>query len=335
MKKFPFGWFIKGVISTLLLVWLLRRVSVREIFHILSTADIGLYALAVVLSLAVHGVGSYKWQRLLMALNLRESCLRLWVLNLISLFYSLILPGQLFGEAIKAYRLAHGKQEKAKLVMSVVVDRLTSLIALLCLGLIGIVRMPTLLTQRPLWIISFVLLLVCLLLIVLMFNVRWQALLMGWAARIMTRSSLNIPKRRLNSVWTAFIGYRHCPQTICVALLLSFVFQSLSIVLSYCIAHAMGLRVPLLHLCWIMAIVSLVQMLPVTLAGLGAREGVLVYLLKFEGVQASQALAYSLALFVAIVILGLTGGVLDLLCYLYPASHGSSVVSHHHLKNGR
>ncbi len=311
MKRPYLTWFVKLLISALLMGWVLRRVNMHDLIQPLSTVNGGLYLLAVGWAFVAYVLNSYKWQQLLIALNIRERCLHLCALNLISLFYSLVLPGQLFGEAIKAYRLAHGRQEKSKLVMSVVIDRLTGLIALLCLGLMGMAFMPGLRRQRMLLIISVGLLLLCLVLMIIMLNVRWQAQCVRFAGRL----PLGVVKQRLNSVWLAFVEYRHSPQILLVALILSFAFQSLLVVLNYYVARAMGLTVPFMHFFWIIAIVSIVQMLPFTLAGLGLREGVLVYLLGFEGIAASQSIAYSLAVFSIMVILGLVGGLLELLGY--------------------
>jgi len=111
------------------------------------------------------------------------------------------------------------------------------------------------------------------------------------------------------------VGFHRVPPLAAGDCCCPLVFQTLLTVLNYCVARALGMNVPLGHFFWIVAIVSIVQMLPVTLAGVGLREGALVYLLKYEGVAASQAFAFSLAIFSVMVILSLTGGLLDLVGY--------------------
>jgi hypothetical protein len=60
---------------------------------------------------------------------------------------------------------------------------------------------------------------------------------------------------------------------------------------------------------WIASFVGLVEMIPITICGLGIREGVLIYLLSRYGIIAEKGLALGLSWFVVGVLLGLAGGV--------------------------
>jgi hypothetical protein len=308
-------WCIKLVVSALLLGWVLRKTNTSEILHHLSSINLKIYAFAVALAFSAHLLNSYKWQRLLRALGIEESCVGLWALNLISLFYSVVLPGQIFGEAVKAFRLARGRQGKSKLVMSVIIERLTAFIALLCLGLVGMTWIPAFRNQPRLWMVSLILLSICLLTVATMLTRRWQTVLARLANRLLMHPRLGGLRQRLESIWAAFTEYRHSPGVILFSLLLSFAFQGTVAVVNYSIAKSIGLDVPLVHFFWISAIVAVVQMLPVTLAGVGLRENVLVYVLALEGIGAPQAFAYSLVMFSVLIAMSLTGGLLDLLGY--------------------
>ena len=78
------------------------------------------------------------------------------------------------------------------------------------------------------------------------------------------------------------------------------------------VCSAFGESVGFVDLLWIVAVVSLVQMLPVTIAGLGLREGAYLYLLQFQGVDGSRALAVSLAVFAIQLTFAFAGGLLQL-----------------------
>ena len=70
-------------------------------------------------------------------------------LSFIGQFYAMLLPGQLAGEAVKAYRIAKGQAEKTKLVASVVIDRVVGTLALLLLGAIGLWLTPHAISPAP------------------------------------------------------------------------------------------------------------------------------------------------------------------------------------------
>jgi hypothetical protein len=63
---------------------------------------------------------------------------------------------------------------------------------------------------------------------------------------------------------------------------------------------------------WIVPLVHLIQWVPASVSGLGLREGVLVLLLPRYGVPPADALAFSILIFGYTVLLGLSGGILEL-----------------------
>jgi hypothetical protein len=53
-------------------------------------------------------------------------------------------------------------------------------------------------------------------------------------------------------------------------------------------------------------------MIPITISGLGVREGVLIYLLKPYGIAGEEAFALSIMIFLAtIMLVGISGGIYD------------------------
>jgi glycosyltransferase 2 family protein len=78
----------------------------------------------------------------------------------------------------------------------------------------------------------------------------------------------------------------------------------------FCIAP--GISIGYIQLLWVVAAVSLVQSLPISIAGVGVREGAYVYLLGLQGVAEPIALALSLLIFGTQILLALMGGLLQL-----------------------
>lgn len=71
--------------------------------------------------------------------------------------------------------------------------------------------------------------------------------------------------------------------------------------------RALGLSVPLTSVLWVLAFMGVARLLPITVANLGIREGVLVFALAPLGVAAEQAVALGFLSFSAVVFLALIG----------------------------
>jgi uncharacterized membrane protein YbhN (UPF0104 family) len=76
-------------------------------------------------------------------------------------------------------------------------------------------------------------------------------------------------------------------------------------------AQALGSPVGLAEVTWARACYTLVLLLPITFAGLGAREGVLILLLRPYGVTAADAVALSFIQLGGTFILALLGGIFE------------------------
>jgi hypothetical protein len=176
-----------------------------------------------------------------------------------------VLPGPLFGEAVKTYRLARANDEKSELVMSVVVDRLTGLIWLLTLGVVALMLVPEFEGRRIAWVAAGLLLAGADFLLRLMLRPRRQDALLQIAGKFASpRRGSPALQRRLEPVWAALFAYREAIGAIAMAVLQSCAFQGLVTVSGVFVARALGIDLPLLDFFLIMIVVSVVQLLPVT-----------------------------------------------------------------------
>jgi hypothetical protein len=73
----------------------------------------------------------------------------------------------------------------------------------------------------------------------------------------------------------------------------------------------LGLKIKVspLVLMWVFAVVFFLQAIPISISGIGIREGALIVLLSRYGIRDSQAFALSLIVFLIAILMGLVGGV--------------------------
>jgi uncharacterized membrane protein YbhN (UPF0104 family) len=86
------------------------------------------------------------------------------------------------------------------------------------------------------------------------------------------------------------------------------------------IARALGVALPMSVWFAVVPLVTLAMVVPLSINGVGVREGGLAFLLKSSGISTDAAVAIGLLWFLATILTGLIGGVLFLLDRSRPAT---------------
>ena len=93
------------------------------------------------------------------------------------------------------------------------------------------------------------------------------------------------------------------------AFLFLFIHSLFAVVSFLLLMKSMGLSMSAVSALWIVSSVALAQMVPLTVYGLGIREGLLIFLLARHGLDAETAVVLGLLWFWAAALLGLAGGI--------------------------
>jgi len=229
-------------------------------------------------------------------------------LNLVGVFYSIVLPGQIAGEAVKAYRLGAGRGDAEQIAASVLVDKVNGMIGLLALGILG-ASLSRLGIPRSL-VASFSVTLVIGL--VLLYSIHIPLLRrsiensIGFVAR---RWTFARPlAERLALFIAASTRYLARPGLMAASVLLGIAYQLLCIAVILIIAPTFGIDLPLAEWLWVFAVVATATLLPFSVGGLGIREGAFVAVLGLLQVPSASALALSLTIFATQLATAFLGG---------------------------
>lgn len=298
----------RATFSAGLIVWLLSSVDRSEIKNAFSTLDAGTIALALIAYFFAVSISAYKW-KLLLPLQKLHVLLRL---TFIGQLYSLILPGQVAGDAVKAYRLGKGHIDAEHIAASVVLDKLTGLLSLIFLGAMGVLSTPVALSDG-LKVSSVALFVVGTL---GLFSLAWSSFyhllfrLLGWVERrFIYARPLTF---RLKTFFTAWQVYLSRPLILFISFGLGIVYQLVLVSILMLLSHRFGFSLSIYDWMWIFMAVSLAVLLPLSLGGLGVREGAFVGLLHDFGIASSTALALSLTIFLLQVVAAIVGGFFDI-----------------------
>ncbi len=97
-----------------------------------------------------------------------------------------------------------------------------------------------------------------------------------------------------------------------IILLVSSMLKYLTELLSiYCVTYSLGLDVSFSFICFIVPMIFLVVFLPISLGGLGVREGAFVYFFSKLGIGTSLAISASFMIYFYNVLVFLSGGIIQ------------------------
>ncbi len=118
---------------------------------------------------------------------------------------------------------------------------------------------------------------------------------------------LRLVRGRLGRFLDPAIPYLRRPVATIPAILLSLLLQASLVICQYLLAVGMGAQVSLSAVMLIVPLVNVVTSLPITLNGLGVREGAYLVLFGMVHLQHQDAIALGLLWFVVTALGGLTG----------------------------
>jgi uncharacterized membrane protein YbhN (UPF0104 family) len=293
-------------VAAAILAYLFSRIPAAEVARTLADAAPGWVGLAVLAALGSQLLIAERLRRLVQGLGSSASTLGLFQINLAAVFYGLLLPaGNVTGVLARFYQIARRDRAYAATAVALAIERLVATITLCVVGvLFWLLERPThgwpalalmLAALGPLLGLQFLLL----------------SDLRG-AGRLSARLARRWPNR-LASVRQALSRSRRLPRPLLVQVfLLGIVVHLVGILAFALVAAALQLSLPLPTIGWTRSAAILITVLPLSVAGLGLREGAFVLLLAPYGVSAADALSYSLLAFAATVLaIGLLGGVLE------------------------
>ena len=258
---------------------------------------VGLYALGYLLS-------TLRWQRLLLAEGIRLPLWRLTLVYFEGAFFNLFLPTLIGGDIVRGYSIYKITRGHDASLASILVDRLSGFAALIAIALAtllvayGEIRDPQVAAMILGVAAAF------LLGMVLLLNLRVKARVAG----LLQTLGLARFHAKLQGLVEAIHRYRGHRRAVFQAILLSGLLQALIIVTYYFIGAGLNLKVPMAYFFVYVPLITVVAMLPVSVAGLGVREGGVVYFFAKVGVDAASALSMSLAWFSLTLIVSGLGG---------------------------
>ena len=325
MKQRPLlSFIVKLALSLLFLALIFRAVDVASVWDHVLKVDVLQLALSIGLFFPAQLLMAYRWHWLLKTLGHRFSYQAVLHHNLRGQFAALFLPGQLSGDIVRGVSIARGSSGKSTLALSIIIDKVALLAALAIVACAGGFWSPVLDQVPNLILSSAMLLIITVVALLLLAFLRIQpnrlAAMSGMLPRPLRRFSdallfdLSVPTLSL--------------KLMSLVLMLALAVQLISTLGGFFLMRAMGIPIAILDWAAINAVVAVAQIFPLSIGGIGVREGILIGMLSLYGVGAAAATAFSLLSFFFVALLvSLSWLMSDLLVkQVRPALQGETAV---------
>jgi uncharacterized membrane protein YbhN (UPF0104 family) len=296
---------LKLTIGIGLLAIFFFRLDPNQFFQAFSSARLSYVLIALFAYLLGKALTAVRWALLARPLGFFKPLGEFIAFYYIGMFFNLVGPSTLGGDAAKVFYLSRekstgpesGRAETAAFaVVSILADRILGMAALVWIGAAALVVFPEYAALVPTVV-----------------RYATYALAAGslaaWPSFIFWQRLLKkIEQPFVKKLYAVGGAYWNRPGVLARAFALSLIFHLIQIWVQILLGDALDFDLPAGYAFVFFPLVDIAAMLPVTVSGIGFREGVLMFFLKRLGVGPEKAVACGILWLAIVIASGLVGG---------------------------
>jgi len=277
----------KLAVSSVFLYLVLSKTGIDGVLSTLKKMNIYAFLTAISLYIFAQFISTLRW-KLLLPYKLRTK--KLFSLYMIGAFFNTLLPGIIGGDAVKAFYFYRLTGRGSLSLASIFMDRYLGLAVLMLMGVLAYpFGLAYLKGTRIEWLLPFV---------ALSF---FAGSFMVYLLRLGKRFNI------VSDIYKYFHTYQMQKGMLLKALVLSVFVQLSGISAVYILTLGIGQNIPYITCLIFMPLIILFTSLPISISGIGVREGAFVFFFGIIGIKPEVATAISLSWFLSISAGGLIG----------------------------
>ncbi|MGK7878193.1 MAG: lysylphosphatidylglycerol synthase transmembrane domain-containing protein [Xenococcaceae cyanobacterium] len=300
---------LKIMVSLGLLALVFTRVDLSQAWIQFQALSLPFVAFALLYYTGLQWLSCLRWQVVLWSTNHSAPMGSLLSSYFAGMFLNIFLPGALGGDVYRVYRVAQKTKDSEAALVSVFLERFTGLAALSALAVLGLPPAFKVVGRWDIILLFFTCVGALVGGVLLIVSPR----LLIWAEPLLQKLRLSSLAARFAKIQLLLRQFAQHPQALALSMGLSFLLQLGIVYYHYLVAQQLKIPISYLELLVFIPIIVVVTLLPISLGGLGVKEGLWVYLFSRIGLTAEQALLLSLTITLLSWLLSLPGGVILLL----------------------
>jgi uncharacterized protein (TIRG00374 family) len=298
----------KVVVSLILFGWLFRRVQWAQIGPALHNADPRWVAASAAVLIASHFLASYQWGRLLGAAGIELPFWKVSAYYFVAQFFNNFLPANVGGDFMRTLDASRSGSTRANALSTVILDRLIGTVAL---GGVAVVStLPAIdrfhLAAPYAGVVAFFVV------SVVMLRAMLEPRVLATLERTLARIGLSRLSPSLDRLSESLAEFRNRKRLLLELLSVALVTQIMRIGVHILFARALGIHVEAAYFFLFVPLLAVIVSLPISLNGIGVREGAGILLFGMVGLDRASAFALQFGTYLVAVGVSLIGGLVFL-----------------------
>lgn len=283
---------LKLVVSSGSLYLVFSKTDMKQILSMLKKVGPFYFCAAAFIYIVSILISAVRWKLLLPE---KFTVRRLFSLYMIGAFFSSFLPGVIGGDVVKAYYLNKDAKKISLTLASIFMDRYLGYVSLMIIGIVSFPFAMKFFGASP-------------------YKWAMPVIFVSFVAGSFLFFGLQLGRRFrvVSEFYEYFVSLKTKKDVLVKTVALSLFLQVMGFMSVAMLAYAMGENIPVLLLFVFLPIIITITTVPISISGLGVREGAFVLLLGLIGVKPEVATSLSLSWFFSVFL----GSIPGLLAYI-------------------
>jgi len=300
---------VRIIISVSLIVFLVKTQfkDIRSALEIIKSVNKPL----LILSLSTHIFGIWitavRWNTLLGTQKVKLGTTTLTLTVLIGFFFNNFLPTSIGGDVFRTYDAAKKANIPIETSASIIiVERFSGIISASTYAIIALFLGFTAIGNQSFIIPVIIFFIICIIIAFFILNPSMLRL-----NKLINRIKfLKKVKEKLANIYFTFLSFKKFKWVLVRVLIYSFLLQFAVILNYFLAAKSLGINLNLTAFIFIVPVVTIIAMVPISIGGIGIRENTLVFIMTAIGVGSEQAALCALLIFLMLIFIGIIGGII-------------------------
>jgi len=301
---------LKIIISVGLIIILLVKTNLYEIYLSFIHSNLLYLLLAILTPFISVALRAHKWQCLLNVLDVQSKFSTLTKLYLIGMFYNNFFPTTIGGDVAKIYLTSKVYKNPDKIMWSILIDRFTGMTSLNLATLLLLVffRSYLYMKEYKIWIV-----ILAVLNVILIFSLLWGDIFFNYIIKFSFFHRKSWLHELIQRQAMLLSLYRKKHLIFLYAIFLGIIFYLLIGVQVYFGCLALNISAPIGKIILIVFLVAYITIIPVSFNGIGVLESGYAFFFSKIGVSISVGFAIGLISRLSLILMSLIGGLINLL----------------------
>lgn len=300
---------LKTVISIGLLVLIFTHIDIAQTWKQFQTLSLPFITFALIYYTGCQWLSCWRWLVILHSTGHSVSMISLLSSYFAGMFLNIFLPGSFGGDVYRIYRVTKETKDSEAALVSVFLERFTGLFALSALAILGLPPAVRVVGRWDIILLFFGCVIALVGGVLLIASPQLLKIAEPWLKKL-NLQNLAVRFAKIQILLRQFAQHR---QALGMSISLSFLLMLAIVYYHYLIAQQLKIPISYLELLVFIPIIAVITLIPISLGGLGVKEGLWIYLFNRIGLTGEQALLLSVTMTMLGWLLALPGGVILLL----------------------